>query len=427
MGRWSGAAWILALSLTVGCKRDVDQAVGSAAGATTAAPAKVDGPATSPAPGSAPSGSLTAEGCVAEPDYLLPPTAFGDRDLIRAIFVQGSDVYLANMTDVLRLPLAGGAATKVAKTPGMTLSGRMTLWGDGTRLLTQSSGEPIFMELRPGQDQFTTFLDFTAEQRGGGRDAATRILQGIGKGTQAMRAGWADFDGQAFHWTESPAQRRQVGVGRVRSVPLIGGEPKTLYEAPGTADGLVRAGSHLVFIHTEPPDPVALAKYEADRKAKKYGPEPKGKSTLVSIPLAGGQAVPLLRMSQWMSRAVLVTDGETVFASGYLDEDLQKPGVYRVEASGGAVEALDPRVVTGEGVRYPGGVALVGSSFIAKGVLQTGVLVLAVPKGASTSVQVACFTNRFTMHAVGISGSTLLVSLLDGQTGLASVVRLPLP
>src|SRR5688572_28266184 len=428
MGCW-GLVLVLSLLALPGCKRDADQTVGSADGETAAAPSKTE--AQTPAvakSGAVPGGALSPAGCVTEPDYLLPPTAFGDRDLVRAIVVDGADVYLANMTDILRLPLAGGTPAPIAKTPGMTLSGLITIWNDGQRLLTQSSGEPIFMELPKAGGSWSTFIDLTAEKRGGGRDAATRILQGIGsKGGAKERAGWADFDGSAFYWTEAPAQRKVIGVGRVRSIPVLGGEAKTLYEAPGVADGLRKTGSHLVFIHTEPPDPADAAKYEAERKAKKYGPEPKGKSSLLSIPVSGGAPTRLLGMGQWMSRAVLATDGETVFASGYLEEDLQKPGVYRVEASGGAVQMLDPRVVTGDGVRYSGGVAFAGSGFVQKGKLQTGVVVLAVPKGATEATQVACFENRYSAHATAVSGKTLLVSLLDGQTGLASVVRLPLP
>lgn len=432
MKRWmsGGMGLTLGLLLALGCKRDVDKTVGSADGAPAAAPQKAEATAASKAasPAQAPAGATSPEGCLLEPDYLLPPTAFGDRDLVRAIATDGSDAFLANMTDILRVPLAGGTPVKVAKAPGTTLSGRMVLWQDAARLLTQSSAEPIFMELPKAGGEWRTFIDLTAGKQGGGRDAATRILQGIGKGTEKDRAGWADFDGTTFYWTESPARRNVVGTGRVRSIPLSGGEAKTLYEAPGVADGLLRAGSRLVFIHTEPADPVLLAQYEAERKAKKYGPEPKGKSSLVSIALAGGDAKRLLGMGQWMSRAVLTTEGESVFASGYLEEDLQKPGVYRVDANGGMVAKVDPRVVTGEGVRYPGGVAFAGSGFLQPSEQQkTGVVVLAVPKGASQAVQVACLTNRFTTHAVAVTGSTLLVSVLDGQTGLASVIRLPLP
>jgi hypothetical protein len=347
---------------------------------------------------------------------------------VRAIVTDGSDAYLANMTDILRVPLAGGAPVKVAKAPGTTLSGRMVLWQEAARLLTQSSAEPIFMELPKAGGDWRTFIDLTAGKQGGGRDAATRILQGIGKGTAKDRAGFADFDGTSFYWTESPVRSSAEGTGRVRSIPLSGGEAKTLYEAPGAVDGLLRAGSRLVFIHTEPADQVLLAQYEAERKTKKYRPEPKGKSSLVSIALAGGDAKRLLGMGQWMSRAVLTTEGDGVFASGYLEEDLQKPGVFRVDANGGMVAKVDPRVITGEGVRYPGGVAFAGGAFLQPNELQkTGVVVLAVPKGAPQAVQVACLTHRFTTHAVAVTGGTLLVSVLDGQTGLASVIRLPLP
>src|SRR5688572_31648753 len=52
---------------------------------TAAAPSKTE--AQTPAvakSGAVPGGALSPAGCVTEPDYLLPPTAFGDRDLVRS-------------------------------------------------------------------------------------------------------------------------------------------------------------------------------------------------------------------------------------------------------------------------------------------------------------------------------------------------------
>ena len=73
-----------------------------------------------------------------------------------------------------------------------------------------------------------------------------------------------------------------------------------------------------------------------------------GASELLSIPAAGGEPKTLLRISNWMTNAVLGVDAANVYVTGYLDEDATKPGIYRVQASGaGGVERLDQRTLNG--------------------------------------------------------------------------------
>jgi hypothetical protein len=391
--------------------------------------------ATDPAPSATPVGSanpnattnaataLTPTECIAAPDYLVPPTKYGDSDLIRAIATEGTDVVFGNMTSIFRVPTSGGTPQEIGKAPGTTLRGQYDLWISGEKLLTQSPGESIFMEMPRAGGSWTTFANLSADQAPGGRDAATRVLQNLHKGSAKIRAGAADFDGTTFYWTEESTMRGVPGNGRVLALSLSGGDAKTLYEAPGSMDGLVRAGEHVVFVHTAPPSAEALAAYKS---SKKQGLEPKGRQTLVAVPRSGGSAVPLGRITQWMSRTSLVADGEEVYVSGYEGGDLTKPGVFRVNAGGGAWERVDPRVVTGRGVVYPGGVAVSGSSFLEVGKLASGQVVLAGAKGGPLT-QVACFTQRFTSHAWAVTGKTLLVSLFESDTRLASIVRIALP
>lgn len=399
------------------CKReDASQSSSPKAASSVAVPA-----ASADTTSAKPSAALSPEGCIAAPDYLLPPTKYGDSDLIRAMLIDGSDVVFGNMSSIFRLPLAGGTPQEIGKAPGLTLRGLYDLWLSGDKLITQSPGEAIFMEMPHTGGSWSTFANLSPDQAKGGRDAATRILQSLGKGGVKVRATAAAFDGETFYWTEESPLHPAQGVGRVRAVARSGGEGKTLYEAPGGMDGLVRAGEHLVFVHTAPPTAEAVA----ESKKKKYGPEPKGAQTLVSIPRSGGTPVTLGGISQWMSRAVLVADGETIYVSGYEGEDLTKPGVFRLSAAGGAWERVDPRVVTGRGLVYPGGVVLTGSSFIKAGELVSGEVILAGAKSGPLT-QVACFTRGHTTHAWAVTGKTLLISLFAEQQ-LASIVRVPLP
>ena len=73
------------------------------------------------------------------------------------------------------------------------------------------------------------------------------------------------------------------------SVPLAGGEARTLYQAAGDIAEVVRAGDRIAFIHTGLPSPEQLRQQAADRKAKKIVFGARGESHLMSIPLNGGE------------------------------------------------------------------------------------------------------------------------------------------
>src|SRR5688572_12483051 len=75
------------------CKReDASQSAAPAATNTAATPV-----ASAPQASPKPTAALSAEGCITAPDYLLPPTKYGDSDLIRAMVIDGSDVVFGNM------------------------------------------------------------------------------------------------------------------------------------------------------------------------------------------------------------------------------------------------------------------------------------------------------------------------------------------
>ncbi len=420
--RWFFRAAVLALAwcTALGCRHPKESPPEPAASASSSAAVAT--------PTLAPVGS---DGCLTTLDYLVPPARIGGSDLFRALVVDGDALYAGTMSELRRVSLADGKATTLGKIPGMTLSGRLVLFASGDRLLTQSSGEPIFMQMPKAGGAFQTFIDLTAAKRGGGRDAATRILQSIGKRSRAPRATFADFDGSAFYWAEVSAKGKSAAAhAEVRSVPLAGGEAKTLLEIEGDIDDVRRAGDRVVFMHTAPPSAAQLAEHAANKKKSPFLPEPSGEHHLMSVPLGGGNPVDLGRIMQMISHVVLLTDGATVFVTGYENEDLQKPGVYRVPAGGGGgLERIYAATVGtfGTGLTYGDRVVFAGNGQLEPGKGGVGKVVLTGPRGAGQLSRAACLPPGYTIHALAVSNKTLFLSLFESSSSLASIARIALP
>lgn len=421
--------WLVGLSL-LACQGKGSEGAGSASASALAVAASSTAPAVSGTKGT----PSRADGtCQAPRDYLVAPRKYGDSDLVRAIVVDGDQAFFRNMDEAFRVPLAGGEPVSLGKAPALSLSGRAVLWVSGDKLLTQSPGEPIFMSTAKTGGAWSNFLDLTAAKLGGGRDAATRILQGIGKqGVPGATA--ADFDGQTFHFAEVTRGKGPNAPAKsaIKSVALSGGEPRTLYQADGEIRDVTRAGGHLAFLLTSPPTPQQVRENEAQRKAKKYVFGVKGESHLMSVPVAGGDAKKLLRIAAFMSGlgmggVVLGADGDKLYVSGYRDEDLQKPGIFRVDAGGAGVEAIDSRVLSGSAFVSGDTLVLIGGSMVEPNGTRYGQLVLTAPRQGKSLTLVSCTPQPHTLHASAVSGKTALLGLLEGSTGLASIAKVLLP
>src|SRR3954467_4986287 len=48
-----------------------------------------------------------ADGCLTQPDYLVPPQKYGDNDLVRALLVDGDQLFFRNLGQLMKVPLAG--------------------------------------------------------------------------------------------------------------------------------------------------------------------------------------------------------------------------------------------------------------------------------------------------------------------------------
>jgi hypothetical protein len=406
--------WVVAsVACAIACKGK--EISGSPPTATSIAASAVSLASAAPAASAAPNAD-----CPSELDYLLPPQKYEDGDLFRAIVADGDQVYFRNYKDVFRVPLAGGRAEVISKGPQLTLTGTAALFASGERLLTQSAGESIFMASPKAGGEWSTIIDLTAKKLGGGRGAVSRILQG-----PAPHASQATFDGASFYWAEVSRGKgaQAASTATLRSVALSGADAKTLYQTPGDLGSVVKAADRIVFTHNLAPSPADLKSGKA-----KGGISGRGEQTLMSVPLAGGDAKPLMRITQYLASVVLGTDGSSVYVSGYADEDLRKPGIYRIDANGSNLEQLDKRVLHGRSF-------VVGDNVIFAGMSQLdpvptaklGQVVLSLPRSGKKLTRLSCIADGYTAHAYAVAGKTLLISLFKSDTQMASIVKIALP
>ncbi|HET9930246.1 MAG TPA: hypothetical protein VFQ35_06155 [Polyangiaceae bacterium] len=418
--RWVVMGWALAI-LAGGCRDKTTSAPAPSSSTLASAPVVQAGASSAPTP--------HADDCSAPLDYLVEPAKYGDADLFRAIVADSTHVYFRNMRQVFRVPLAGGKAEVISDAPGLTLSGKTVLFESGDRLLTQSSNEPIFMASPKSGGPWQDIINLSPKKVGGGRDAATRLLQGLGS-APVPRSSQAAFDGSAFYWADNTMSRglNVSSSATLRSVPLSGGEAKELFKAQGEIGEVHRAGSRVVFVHTAPLTPQQIKSETERRKSKKLTGGERGEQRLMSVPVAGGEAKELAKISSFIANLVLGTDGTDVYVSGYPNGDFNKPGVYRLNAEGGALEAVDQRSVHGQAFSVGNRVIIVGSSQLEPGPgnVRRGQVVLALDRGAKSATRIACIADGYTAHAFAVAGDHLLISLFKGDTNLASIARIAL-
>jgi hypothetical protein len=410
--------------LAVACK-------GGSGGQASPQPSGATASATLAAAPAASAPAKSASGCLAQPDYLVPPQKYGDSgDLIRAVLVDGDQVFFRNMSDLMRVPLAGGPVVTVGKAPALSLRGTTQLFQAGDELVMQSPGEPIFMKAKKSGGAWTSFIDLTAEKRGGGRDVATRILQGLGKsGTPAASA--AAFDGKAFYYAEITRGKGHDAPASsvLKSVSFGGGEPQKLFETPGEISEVTRVGELVAFHLVLPPTAEQLKENEAQRKKSKFVFGVAGENWLMSVPVAGGTGKRLMRLSSFFSGGIVGTttmlgaDGNQLYVSGYANEDLTKPGIYRIEVASGTSQQLDKRFVRGDAYVSGDRVVIVGTGMVEPPSSNHAALVLTVPRDGTSLTLSGCVESS--LHASALAGGVAILSLFQTSTGMASIAKVP--
>ncbi len=393
-------------ALAVACKGQSEgppAAAASASGAAAPVAAAASGPAA----------AKTADGCLTTVDHLVQPQKYPDGDLIRAVLVDGAEVYFRNMHDLMRVPLAGGAITTVGKAPSLSLRGTTELWLAGDELVMQSPGEPIFMKAKKSGGEWRSFIDLTAAKKGGGRDAATRILQGFGKAAAPL-ASDAAFDGKAFYYAEITRGkgRDAAATSKLETVAFTGGDPKVLFTTPGEISEVTRAGDQLAFHLLLPPTAEQVKAAEAERKKSKFAFAASGGNWVMSVPLAGGEPKRLMRIGSLFNGGLIRTnmilgaDDSKLYLSGYADEEPTKPGIYRVDVASGGPEQLDKRTVRGSSYVVGDRVVIVGSGALDASHLNHGTLVLTVPRDGKSVSLAGCVADKSTLRAEVPSSST---------------------
>lgn len=361
-----------------------------------------------------------------EPTYLVPPTQYGEHDVIRDVLVSGSDVYFVTLTELYRVPLAGGTPTLIGKTPGMTLAGKFVLWEDGERLIAQSPSEPIFMETPKAGGPWKTFLDLTPNKVGGGRSAMARLFDDLKKG-EKKRATFADFDGTDFYFSlQNVGAMSSVSSSSILKVPLKGGSPEVLLDTPGEIDEVHRYGKDIVFKFTKPPSAEQLAEYDKGRKKSPYTPKPKGPTGVFALTPGAGEPRLLMNLTHMMSSLILVGDESQVILSGFEEGDFKRGGTFRVSLAGGAPQKIDARPFSGEGFLYGDSFVIAGSAASQPGAFQAGEVVMVIPRARGENRQVKALLDGGTTHARALAGDTLLLSRYSERENRAAIVRISL-
>jgi hypothetical protein len=426
------AAGVLLIAATLtGCHREGASGGAGASGGDASPSATGAPPAASAAPGQ----------CLSAFDFLVPYQSYKSGDVIRAITVAGDHVLFRNADDLMRVPLAGGPPVVVGKAPSMTLQfdARPTMWLVGDKLVTQSPGAPAFLEAPTAGGAWTTLVNLTGGELGSrletGQHVVNTLLSGSGE-----HAHPAMFDGKAFYWIESHSgSKGKPGMDTLRTVPLSGSPAKTLYEWEGDLKALAIAGDRLVFERTDPQKKEPAPPRHTGPKGKlDFVIPPHPPTHLASMPVQGGSVDVLSHVSSMEGNIgtgdVLFTDGDTVYVTGFQDEDIQKPGIFRISARPGSVlERIDDRHVSGEGFVYGDHYVIAGHGpFEPKApggdvFANLGIVVLTGDRHGGPLQRVACIHGNYTVHAYAVTGKTLLVSIFKSDDKQAAIIRVPLP
>jgi hypothetical protein len=389
----------------------------------------------SPAGSSAPDEGLAAtaarplSGDCQALDVLVPFRQYGQSDLIRSMAVDSGEVYFRTMDETYRVPLAGGAASVIAKSLG-DVGGPS--WVIGDKLVSQPTGQPALMAIPKGGGTWTPLLDATSDKHGGA-GAVPTILGNVRRG-RVESAERAIFDGGYFYWIGEDIVGLSMGTKgtstwSVRRMALSG-PAETLYKSNLELGSLVKAGDRLLFAQSDKPEKATPPERPAQHggKLEIHLPEPKTWS-LLSMPANGGTPEVRLRpFSPPSMGATIVADGSLVYYGAFSGLTF---GLYRLSADGNSpAQLVDPKIITVHwGAPYGADRLVLFASGIegAGGAGSVKHFVLTAPRGSDVFERTACVDSTYTTHAFGVGGKSLLVALYRGKDNTAGIVRIALP
>jgi len=236
------------------------------------------------------------------------------------------------------------------------------------------------------------------------------------------------FDGASFFWIED-SKAGTTYSWAIKRVPLAGGPAVSLYESKGELSSLAKVGDRLMFFRDEPEPP--SKKPTGTKKGGLFdlGLNPSDKSALMSLPIAGGAAE--VRAAHFDGQAI-VSDGSSIYVSGYQDGSITKPGVYKITAAGAAsFEKVFPfHVGQARGFFAGGNVIVAGHSPLAEtkpGSIPDIARVFLQARGGGKLERFACIGQGYTLHAYQLAGKTLLVSVFREADRFAAIARIKVP
>jgi hypothetical protein len=374
--------------------------------------------------------------CLTTLDFLVPYQSYKNGDVIRAMVVDGDQVLFRNADDLMRVPLRGGPPVVLGPAPSMTLQldSRPTMWIVGDKIVSQSPGAPAFLEAPKSGGAWTPIINLKSGDLGSELETGQHVVHTVFSGT-----------GTSFYWVEGyKASKGKPASNAIRAVPLSGPPVKTLYEWQGALKALARVGDRLVFERTDlAPPPVSEPAHDlhAAGKAKPVLVNtPAPPTMLMSMAAQGGKPEELAHFSSMTGSIstgdVLFSDGDTLYLTGFENEDFTKGGLFRISAhAGSALERLDDRELAGQGFVYGDRFVIAGQGRIeARQVRSTGefmenhgIVVLTGDRRGGALQRVACIRGNYSVHAYAVAGKSLLISIFKSDEKAAAIVRVALP
>jgi hypothetical protein len=342
----------------------------------------------------------------------------------------GESVYFRTMDETYRVPVAGGAASLLGKTFG-NLGGPS--WVIGDKLVSQATGQPVFLAMPKTGGSWTTLQDARSDKRAGA--GAAQAIVGNARQGQPESAQRALFDGAYFYWIGEDVSGGGIGSRAMRTWAIrraapSGGVPETLFKSGVELAGLVKAGDRLLFAESDQPENAASQGKVSPNGSGQEIPIPGPRAwSLWSMPAGGG--APELRKRPFpraMLGVAVVSDGASLY---YGDSVGLEFGLYRLSVAGDAApELVDPKVLLVYwGAPYDSDrVALfVSRPDLTGAAFETTRQVITAPRGSSRFEVARCIDPSLEAHAFVMSHKTLFVSLNDSKEGTSGVVKIALP
>jgi hypothetical protein len=325
--------------------------------------------------------------CGADVDLVFPLRQFGDNDLIRGIRVDGDDIYFADSNDIYKVPAAGGSPVVVAKAS-------IDFWvtKDAILVLDGASKDAVLRSTpKAGGDAKVVVEPLPLADPHDSSSPDTGIVD-------STHLYWVSRDSK-FVFNQAPAFTYSI-----HRAPLAGGAVETLFTSSDHVKGLHEAGGKILFLQ------------DGD------------KDVAMEVPVAGGTATPV-KIDKAGAVVIAANDTSLFYATSDF-ADVEHSGVYRAPIAGGAAEQLYQGTITTAEAALAGdkivfdGIVTINKTATTSGDIVKGIYGGSAATGAAKMV--GCFDSTYTVHAIGATPSTALVSIYKSKDNVAGIARIKL-